>query len=164
MIEDVRDLLCLDDRFESLHDLRRQFQIEAGEILTQMLRACAAREWQYADCAGEAENQLRGSSSESSRHSDDWWVLQDLGIRGEQREALIDHIVFGAEFSHLSVPLEAGEAAVLHECGQFHSTGLHLIEVMQSDVAYAQQSRAACVAFFSHCFPDFRIRVGPFVV
>ena len=47
-------------------------------------------------------------------------MLQHLGIRGEQRESLIDNLAFSRQNGpHFAIPAQAGEAAILHECRQF---------------------------------------------
>ena len=75
---------------------------------------------------------------------------QDLRVGGEQREALVDDLSIPAERSNIAVPAEAREAAVLDERGGFCTSGLHLFEMPQGDVAHAEETFSAGVALLDH--------------
>src|SRR5438128_1721275 len=88
---------------------------------------------------------------------------EHLRVGGEQGEALVDDPSLDAERSNIAVPAEASEAAVLHERGRFGAGGRHLLEVLQGDVAHAEEPRAASVPLLRHRGPDLGVVVGPAV-
>src|SRR5215468_7823363 len=90
-------------------------------------------------------------------------MLDYFLIRGEQGKSLIDDVSLVAEFAHVAVPSEAGEAAVLNELRHLCPAGFHLLQVLQRYIADSEQACSAGVALCSHCFPYFGVRIAPSV-
>src|ERR1700691_5543177 len=91
-------------------------------------------------------------------------MVHHLLIRGQKRKSLVDDFVFAAEQSYVAVPAEASVAAVLHECREFDAVGCDLLQMAESNVAYAEKASASGITFFAHCLPDFGVSAGPLVI
>ncbi len=88
-------------------------------------------------------------------------MAQDLRVRREQREPLVDDASLRAERPHGAVPSAAGEAAILDERGGLGAGGLHLLQVIQGHIADAEEPCAARIALLPHRQPDQSVVVGP---
>src|SRR5438105_3487585 len=88
-------------------------------------------------------------------------MLKDLGVRGQQRESLIDDLMIAAKRSHFAIPTQTSEAAVLNECRRLFMMRDHLFELTQRHVAHAEGARVTSLAFANHCSPHFSVGIAP---
>ena len=70
---------------------------------------------------------------------------QRLAVGGQQREALVDQPVGGAELPDVAVPAPGGVAAVLDEAGPDARLLAQALELFEGDVADAEQAGPAAV-------------------
>ena len=70
---------------------------------------------------------------------------QRLAVGGQQREALVDQPVRGAELADVAVPAPGGVAAVLDEAGPDARRLAQAVELFERDVADAEQAGPAAV-------------------
>src|SRR5208282_2476389 len=137
-----------------MYRVQREREVAAGQILLHVLSFGGAGQRQNSDGAGEAEHDLGRRGVSARGQTGDQGMAWHLLIRGEKRESLIDDFALPAKQSHGAVPAEAGVATVLHECRKFGAGGCQLLQVMQRNIAYAEETGAAGIALFALRLPD----------
>jgi hypothetical protein len=149
------------DCLNHIYSIRRQFQRTAFKVLLHVISTGCAGERQNADGARKSEDQLGGRCIDLCGKSGDGRVAQDLHIRGEKREALVDDVSLAAESAHFAVPAPIGITTVLYKRRRFRMGPGHLLQLGKRNVADAKKVCAPGVAFFNHGLPGFKILCGP---
>ena len=85
---------------------------------------------------------------------------QRLAIGGQQREALVDQPVGGAELPDVAIPALDGVAPVLDEAGPDARLSAQELELFEGDVADAEQASPAAVVDGFHRPPGFPVGRG----
>src|SRR5204862_299890 len=116
-----------------------------------------ARQRQHSDLLREAEDDLSRSHTRALHDLAKGARAQLRDIRGQQREALIDDAACAAEAAHVTVPHRAREAAVLHEPRLYARLRAEQLELIERDVAHAEEARLLRVVQLLHRAPDVEI-------
>jgi hypothetical protein len=78
-------------------------------------------------------------------------------VRGQEREALVDDTPLAAERPDLAIPAASREAAVLHEGRRRRRPRAQLLELVQADVADAEEPCLAGGVQLFHGLPDLEV-------
>ena len=123
-------------------------------------------EGHHAHLHGETEDHLFRMHPQSVRHRHDGWVVEQVGIRRKQREALVHDPVGPAELPHFAVPASIGIAAVLYRHGLDLGLLNQLGKLAGVHIADADHARASgSVDLFERLpyFPVFLAQAGEVV-
>src|SRR5271169_5563233 len=123
------------------------------------VRSAGQREYSHAAC--EAKHNLGRSRVGARSELHEPSIMQHFYVCREQRETLIADLSFLAKQTHIPIPFQASEAAVLHERRPVGVGGHHLLKVLEGNVAYAKKTGSASVTLVAHCFPDLAVSVAP---
>ena len=95
---------------------------------------------QHPDLLSEAEDDLRGRFPDAGNEAEKGGMLKLPAVGGEQGKALVHDALLAAEVTNRPVPPEAREAAVLDERGRYGRVRPQVLDLVQGDVADADES------------------------
>src|SRR5664279_5042508 len=126
-----------------------------------MLGVRGAGQREHPDAACEAKHNLGRSRVGAGGEIYEPSIMQHLHICCEQRETLIEDLSFLAKQTHIPIPFQASEAAVLHERRPVSVGGHHLLKMPEGNIAHAKKTGSAGVTLVAHFLPDLTISVAP---
>src|SRR5260370_3765971 len=130
-----------------------QAKVESLEIGPHVVGVGGAGQGRHADLKGEPENNLADGPAVAFGDPDQFGTGQRLAIGGEQREALVDQSVGGAELPDLKIPTPNGVASVLNDAGPDACLLPEALELFEGDVADPEQASPAAIADRFHRSP-----------
>jgi hypothetical protein len=103
------------DVFDLANLIRSQLELEDVEVLAHVIKVRGSGERQHTGLDRESEDDLSGSLSRSVDDRPEPRTPELGGIRGQQRETLIDDSILATELADVAIPSQSREAAVLDE-------------------------------------------------
>src|SRR5271166_221495 len=105
-----------------------------------MLGVRGAGQREHPDAACEAKHDLGRSRVGARGEIYEPSIMQHFYVCREQRETLIADLSFLAKQTHIPIPFQPSEAAVLHERRPVSVSRHHLLKVPEGNVAYAKKT------------------------
>src|SRR5437867_2036020 len=103
-----------------------------------MRLAGRTRQGEHPDVECEPKDNLTGRAAVPAREPAHFRMRQHGAIRSQQRKALVDDAVCGAELTDFAVPAADRVAAVLHEPRPDAGSVAQLLQLIDVDVADAE--------------------------
>src|SRR4051794_12668385 len=122
-----------------------QAEIEDFEIGPHVAGIAGASQGHHVDLKGKPEDDLADRPAVMLGDPGQLGTVQYLAVGGEERKALVDQPVGGAELPDAAIPTLGGVAAVLDEARWDACLPAEELKLVEGDVADAQQASPAAL-------------------